>query len=51
MSPTARIDPARLFGEARENWGWLLAFGIGSLILGTIGIGSCLALTLAQQPA
>lgn len=45
VGPT--ISPEALFGEARKNWGWLLALGIGSLILGSIGLGSCFALTLA----
>jgi uncharacterized membrane protein HdeD (DUF308 family) len=36
-----------LFGDARKNWGWLLGFGILSLILGTIGLGMAPSLTLA----
>jgi uncharacterized membrane protein HdeD (DUF308 family) len=47
MTSNTTITPESLFGEARENWGWLLALGIGSLILGSIGLGSCFALTLA----
>ena len=47
MTSSPTITPEALFGEARENWGWLLALGIGSLILGTIGLGSCFTLTLA----
>jgi len=47
MNSNTAIDPAALFGEVREKWGWLLALGIASLVLGTIGIGSCFALTLA----
>ena len=27
-----------IFGELKKNWGWLLALGIVSIILGTIGI-------------
>ena len=27
-----------LFGELKKSWGWLLALGILSLILGTIGL-------------
>lgn len=34
-----------LFGDLKKNWGWLLAFGILSIILGTIGLGMTLALT------
>ena len=47
-TPTTPIDPAALFGEVRENWGWLLALGIASLVLGSIGIGSSIALTLVS---
>ena len=28
-----------LFGEAKKNWGWLVGFGVLSVILGTIGLG------------
>ena len=34
-----------IFGELKENWGWLLAFGILSIILGTVGLGMTFALT------
>lgn len=34
-----------VFGELKENWGWLLAFGIVSIILGTIGLGMTFVLT------
>jgi uncharacterized membrane protein HdeD (DUF308 family) len=47
MTSNSAITPEALFGEVRQNWRWLLALGIGSLILGTIGLGSCLTLTLA----
>lgn len=47
MSSSPSIDPKALFGDVQANWGWLLAFGIASLVLGTIGLGSCFALTLA----
>jgi len=36
-----------LFGELSKNWGWLLAFGIVSILLGTIGLGMTFGLTLA----
>jgi uncharacterized membrane protein HdeD (DUF308 family) len=36
-----------LFGEATKNWGWMLALGILSVILGTIGLGMTFALTIA----
>lgn len=35
-----------LFGDARKNWGWLLGFGILSVILGTVGLGSTPYLTV-----
>jgi uncharacterized membrane protein HdeD (DUF308 family) len=34
-----------IFGELKKNWGWLLAFGILSIVLGTIGLGMTFALT------
>jgi uncharacterized membrane protein HdeD (DUF308 family) len=37
-----------IFGELKKNWGWLLAFGILSIILGTIGLGMTFGLTLAS---
>jgi uncharacterized membrane protein HdeD (DUF308 family) len=37
-----------VFGELTKNWGWLLAFGIVFIILGTIGLGMTFALTLAS---
>jgi uncharacterized membrane protein HdeD (DUF308 family) len=37
-----------LFGELRNNWGWLLAFGILSIVLGTIGLGMTFGLTLVS---
>ena len=40
------LTPEVLFGEVRRNWGWLLALGVGSLILGTIGLGYLAAFTL-----
>jgi uncharacterized membrane protein HdeD (DUF308 family) len=39
---------AALFGELKKNWGWLLAFGILSIVLGTIGLGMTFGLTLAS---
>lgn len=44
--PIRDLSPDELFGEVRKNWGWLLALGIASLVLGTIGLGSVFALTL-----
>ncbi len=37
-----------LFGELKNNWGWLLAFGVLSILLGTIGLGMTFGLTLAS---
>lgn len=34
-----------LFGELEQNWGWLLAFGILSIVLGTAGLGMTFMLT------
>jgi uncharacterized membrane protein HdeD (DUF308 family) len=34
-----------IFGELKKNWGWLLAFGILSIVLGTIGLGMTYAFT------
>jgi uncharacterized membrane protein HdeD (DUF308 family) len=36
------------FGNLRKNWGWLLAFGILSILLGTLGLGMTFGLTLAS---
>jgi uncharacterized membrane protein HdeD (DUF308 family) len=35
-----------VFGDLHKNWGWLLAVGILSLVLGTIGLGRVFLLTL-----
>jgi uncharacterized membrane protein HdeD (DUF308 family) len=37
-----------LFGDLSRNWGWLLAFGILSIILGTVGLGMTFGLTLVS---
>jgi uncharacterized membrane protein HdeD (DUF308 family) len=37
-----------LFGDLSRNWGWLLAFGVLSIILGTIGLGMTFGLTLVS---
>jgi len=36
------------FGDLRKNWGWLLAFGIPLILLGTLGLGMTFGLTLAS---
>ena len=45
--PPQRVQSA-IFGELKKNWGWLLAFGILSIVLGTIGLGMTFGLTLAS---
>jgi uncharacterized membrane protein HdeD (DUF308 family) len=40
--------PALVFGELEKNWGWLLAFGILSILLGTAGLGMSFMLTQAS---
>lgn len=34
-----------VFGELEQNWGWLLAFGILSILLGSAGLGMTFLLT------
>ncbi|NBC49461.1 MAG: HdeD family acid-resistance protein [Gammaproteobacteria bacterium] len=41
-STTPSVPP---FGDLEKNWGWLLAFGLLSIILGTIGLGMTFMLT------
>jgi uncharacterized membrane protein HdeD (DUF308 family) len=36
------------FGDLKKNWGWLLALGILSVLLGTAGLGMTFGLTLAS---
>jgi uncharacterized membrane protein HdeD (DUF308 family) len=38
---------AAVFGTLKKNWGWLLALGIVSVVLGTIGLYMTFAMTLA----
>lgn len=42
--PAAQVA---LFGDLQKNWGWLLALGVLSTVLGTIGLGASFGLTLA----
>jgi uncharacterized membrane protein HdeD (DUF308 family) len=37
-----------LYGELGKNWGWMLAFGLFFIVLGTIGLGMTFGLTLAS---
>ncbi|MGB5830387.1 MAG: HdeD family acid-resistance protein [Thiohalocapsa sp.] len=34
-----------IFGELEKNWGWLMAFGVLSIVLGTLGLGMTFWLT------
>lgn len=45
--PNSAAMTDTLFGDVKKNWGWLLALGIASLILGIIGLGMAFTLTLA----
>jgi uncharacterized membrane protein HdeD (DUF308 family) len=46
------IDPifnqTAVFGDVTKKWGWLLALGIVYVVLGTIGLGMEVALTIAS---
>lgn len=37
-----------VYGEVKNNWGWMLALGILFILLGTIGMGYTLSLTVAS---
>ncbi|MFE8031748.1 HdeD family acid-resistance protein [Thiohalocapsa marina] len=39
--------PITVFGELEKNWGWLLAFGLASVALGTLGLGMTFMFTEA----
>lgn len=40
--------PGALFGALKQNWGWLLALGIVSIVLGTLGLYMTFAFTLTS---
>lgn len=40
-------ETERLFGALPEKWGWLVGFGILSILLGVIGLGMTFGLTIA----
>jgi uncharacterized membrane protein HdeD (DUF308 family) len=42
------VDVANVLGDLKKNWGWLFALGILLLILGFIGLGMEIALTVAS---
>lgn len=39
---------AEMFGEVKKNWGWMLALGILMVILGVIGLGMTVSLTIVS---
>lgn len=41
-------EASEVIARARSKWGWLLAFGILSLVLGFIGLGCTFALSVAS---
>ena len=45
---TAATPQGTVFGEVERNWGWLLALGILFIVLGTLGLGMTVALTVAS---
>jgi uncharacterized membrane protein HdeD (DUF308 family) len=47
MTATNEITVPAVFGSLKKNWGWLLALGIVSIVLGTMGLYMTFALTLA----
>jgi len=45
---TSREDAVQaIFGTLKKNWGWLLALGFASIVLGTVGLYMAFALTVA----
>lgn len=48
IEPSLTAAQLAFFGDLKKNWGWLLAFGIVSVLLGTIGLGMTFGLTLAS---
>ena len=47
-APARAVVPIPLVGDLVHNWGWLLAQGILLVVLGTIGLGIIIWLTLAS---
>ena len=45
MNTNPSMAPIPPFGDLERNWGWLLAFGLLSIVLGTIGLGMTFMLT------
>ena len=48
MASGERTAMTELFGELKKRWGWLLGFGILSVILGLVGLSMAALLTLAS---
>jgi uncharacterized membrane protein HdeD (DUF308 family) len=44
----AIVERGGLFGALEKNWGWLLALGVLFLVLGIVGIGMAVTLTIAS---
>jgi len=42
-------ERAAIFGELAKGWKWLLAFGVLSVILGVVGLGMAVFITLASM--
>lgn len=47
-SSNVAIAQDAVFGEVKRNWGWLLGLGIVFVILGFIGLGMTVVLTMAS---
>lgn len=48
VNPAIITQRGRIFGALEKNWGWLLGLGVLFLILGLVGIGMAVALTIAS---
>jgi len=46
LNQNNRHDPNLVIGDLPQKWGWLLALGIVFIILGTIGLGLSVAMTV-----
>jgi uncharacterized membrane protein HdeD (DUF308 family) len=46
-APSQSLIPAQMLGDLAHNWGWLLALGIFLVVMGLIGLGMTIWLTLA----
>ena len=44
-----RSELAARLGDVQKNWGWLLALGILSAILGFVGLGYAVFMTVASE--